>query len=161
MYLKMNCTNVLVVVYGVILLICNNYSRNKLNAAKCTFFSVFICWRMMRGVSFSSKEETTHLPLSGSIESRAISQTYFLEFKPHLTFKLTFCRTLPLAWHNIFLQEYFPWMKYTNEATEKRLKTFLHTVGREVFHTLCIWRPTCCSQEVIQLVWCATYRILL
>lgn len=104
MYLKMNCTNVLVVVYGVILLICNNDSRNELNAAKCTFFSsVFICWRMMRGVSFSSKEETTHLPLKGSFESRAIRQNCFLEFKPHLTFRLTFCRTL-----NTCLTQYFP-----------------------------------------------------
>lgn len=59
--------------------------------------------RMMRGVSFNSKEETTHLPLLGSIASSAINQTYFLEFKSHLTFKLTFYRTLPLTWQNIFL----------------------------------------------------------
>lgn len=34
MYLKMNCKNV--VVYGVILLICNNYLSNRLNSANAT-----------------------------------------------------------------------------------------------------------------------------
>lgn len=60
MYLKMNCTNVLVVVYGVILLICNNYSRNKLNAAKCTFFSVYLLANDAR--RFLQQQRGNHTP---------------------------------------------------------------------------------------------------